>query len=155
MGNGKVQGVPLNWPITHMLVERLFGCQQHIMLSKNGYKPLQKQKLLVTHWLLAFMVSCLVSQLVLTSCKCSWQIEILLENDMAFHCRLFRDFLNELGIHLFCYAYVPLSNGIIEWCHQNMKMIVTRKPYSIMEVVYWYVTPKIFCCWLSDMMYCY
>ena len=69
---------------------------------------------------------------------------MLVDNDTAFHSKVFRDFLSEWGVRLHsrC-AHVPSSNGIVERCHRSVERIAARKQCPIMEADYWYnVTNK-------------
>ena len=70
--------------------------------------------------------------------------EMLVDNDTAFSCKVFRDFLSEWGVRLhFRCAHVSSGNGIVERCHRSVKRIAARKQCPIIEAVYWYnTTPK-------------
>ena len=77
-------------------------------------------------------------------CEHSAPAEMLIDNDTAFYCKVFRDFLSEWGVQLhFRCAHFPFSNGIVERYHRSVKWIAARKQCPIMEAVYWYnATPK-------------
>ena len=70
--------------------------------------------------------------------------EILTDNDTAFTCRKFKEFMSSWSVHLrFRCAHVPARNGIVECSHRSIKTIAARKNCPALEAVYWYnMTPK-------------
>ena len=70
-------------------------------------------------------------------------MEILTNNDTAFTSKDFWEFARNWDVHLrFQCAYSPSGKGIVERSHRTVKTIAARKNCSILEAVYWHVTPK-------------
>ena len=70
-------------------------------------------------------------------------MEILTNNDTAFTSKDFREFARNWDVHLqYRCAYLPGGNGIVERSHRTVKTITARKNCSILEAIYWHVTPK-------------
>ena len=85
--------------------------------------------------------ACVVQQLESIFYERGAPYEILLDNEMAFRSKCFRNFAEEWGISLcFRCAYVASGNGIVDRCHRTVKTIAARKECTIAEVAYRYNT---------------
>lgn len=82
--------------------------------SGDAYNPLQRQKLLITHWVQPILChlcqqdTAIIDHMEAIFRVCGPPTEKLIDNDTAFHSKSFRDYLNEwrVGLWFHC-SHVP------------------------------------------------
>ena len=85
-----------------------------------------------------------IQQLELVFFERGAPVELLTDNESAFHSGAFMQFAERWAMRVrFRCAYAASGNGIAEKCHRSVKRIAARKRCTIAEAVYWYnVAPK-------------